>query len=726
VDDLLGHLEHVGSFLEAPACDPSATGEFTPSPEDEQRETLLITERPGTVIGPYKLLEQIGEGGMGLVFVAEQERPVKRRVALKIIKPGMDSRQVIARFEAERQALAMMDHQNIAKVHDGGTTPEGRPYFVMELVKGTPITGYCDTHRLTTHQRLELFLGLCRAVQHAHQKGIIHRDIKPSNVLVSVQDVTPVFRVIDFGIAKATGCQLTDKTVYTAFAQMVGTPLYMSPEQAGLSDQYVDTRSDVYALGVLLSELLTGTTPFDSETLKKAGYDEMRRMIREDEPPRPSARLSTMEQARLSTIAQQRGLEPHHLTGHLRGELDWIVMKALEKDRNRRYESASAFAADVQRYLDDEPVLACPPSAGYRLRKFARRNRSRLVAAGVFGLALLVAVAGIGWAVRDRTARQTKLANDLELALDRVDLFLEEGKHAQAVGAFEQAQMQVREAPPDPARDARLAGLQERLDAEARDRQFMARYEDIQLNVRSRVNVEESNFSYEAAIPEFLDALRQYGIAIGVAAPADAATCIQSRPEPIRGLLVATLYECRSRTPENDAETRQWLSAVIDAADNDAWRTQVRKALRDRDWKALEHLAREVDVQKQPTYLVLVLATSLPTTDRSARLELLRRTQRAYPADLWANEFLAEELTMTGQPAEAVRYFTAALALRPDNPGIYLNRGTFLLEIGEQDAAIADYRRALALAPQYAGVHLMLGRALAEKGELEAAIAELN
>src|SRR5262249_16734826 len=264
----------------------------------------------GTVIGPYKLLEEIGEGGMGLVFVAEQQQPVRRKVALKVIKPGMDSRQVIARFEAERQALAMMDHPHIAKVHDGGTTPEGRPYFVMEYVKGTPITDYCDRHRLSNRQRLALFLDVCHAVQHAHQKGIIHRDLKPSNVLVSLHDVTPVVKVIDFGIAKATSGRLTDKTVYTAFAQMIGSPLYMSPEQAGLSDSDVDTRSDVYSLGVLLYELLSGTTPFDREQFKQASDDEMRRIIREDEPPRPSTRLSTIEQVERSTIAERRGLEP--------------------------------------------------------------------------------------------------------------------------------------------------------------------------------------------------------------------------------------------------------------------------------------------------------------------------------------------------------------------------------------------------------------------------------
>jgi serine/threonine protein kinase len=351
---------------------------------------------PGTIIGPYKLMEQIGEGGMGLVFVAEQQQPVRRKVALKVIKPGMDTRQVIARFEAERQALALMDHPNIATVYDGGATPSGRLYFVMELVKGVAITDYCDQIQIPVRERLELFLHVCQAVQHAHQKGIIHRDIKPSNVLVMSNDGTPLVKVIDFGVAKAVGQQLTDKTIYTQFTQLVGTPLYMSPEQAGQSGRDVDTRTDIYALGVLLYELLTGTTPFKKEQFRDAAYDQIRRVIREEEPPKPSTRISTLGQA-ARTVSADRKSDPKQLRRAIRGELDWIVMKALEKDRNRRYETAGAFAADVQRYLDDEPVQACPTSAVYRLHKFARRNRRWVLAAGLLLAILAAAVIGLAW-----------------------------------------------------------------------------------------------------------------------------------------------------------------------------------------------------------------------------------------------------------------------------------------------------------------------------------------
>src|SRR5262245_47132266 len=303
VEALLRAYERSGDFLEPPAEESSANPEPAAS---------VLHEGPGSIIGPYKLLQQLGEGGMGTVFMAEQTQPVERKVALKIIKPGMDSRQVIARFAAEKHALAMMDHPNIARVLDAGTTASGRPYFVMELVKGVPITQYCDEHHLTPHQRLELFLPVCQAVQHAHQKGIVHRDLKPSNVLVSRHDTTPVVKVIDFGVAKALGQTLTDKTLFTGIAQMIGTPLYMSPEQAGISDLDVDTRSDIYALGVLLYELLTGTTPFSKERFKQASYEEIRRIIREEDPPRPSTRLSTLGQA-ATTVSSNRGTEPRKL-----------------------------------------------------------------------------------------------------------------------------------------------------------------------------------------------------------------------------------------------------------------------------------------------------------------------------------------------------------------------------------------------------------------------------
>jgi serine/threonine protein kinase len=359
---LAAHLK-VSSFLESPAAGlPSPLRGEGPGVRGTATIDERITERPGTVIGPYKLLEQIGEGGFGVVFMAEQTQPVRRKVALKVLKPGMDTRQVVGRFEAERQALALMNHPNIAHVFDGGVTPTGRPYFVMELVRGIPITEFCDQNHLPVRQRLELFITVCQAIQHAHLKGIIHRDVKPTNVLVTLHDGTPVAKVIDFGIAKATGQQLTDKTLFTNFAQLIGTPLYMSPEQAQMSGLDIDTRTDIYALGVLLYELLTGTTPFDRERLKTVSFDEIRHIICEEEPARPSTRISTLGPA-AATVSAHRGSDPKRLSQLFRGELDWIVMKAVEKDRNRRYESASALAADVQRYLHDEPVQACPPSA---------------------------------------------------------------------------------------------------------------------------------------------------------------------------------------------------------------------------------------------------------------------------------------------------------------------------------------------------------------------------
>jgi serine/threonine protein kinase len=371
VEELLDHARRLGPFLE--------------SDEEGVDDTIghPISERPGTVIGPYKLLQQIGEGGMGVVFMAEQTEPIQRTVALKIIKPGMDTRQVIARFEAERQALAMMDHPNIAKVLDAGTTDSGRPYFVMELVKGVPITQFCDDKQLSVRERLELLLPVCQAVQHAHQKGVIHRDIKPTNVLVAEYDNHAVPKVIDFGVAKATAQKLTERTMFTEFGQVIGTVEYMSPEQAKLNQLDIDTRSDIYSLGVLLYEILTGSTPFERERLREAAFDEVLRIIREEEPPLPSTRLTTCDT--LPSIAANRHTEPAKLSRDVRGELDWIVMKCLQKDRNSRYLSATDVAVDLGRWLRDEPLSIRPPDPAYLLRMWLKRNVGSVGAALALG-----------------------------------------------------------------------------------------------------------------------------------------------------------------------------------------------------------------------------------------------------------------------------------------------------------------------------------------------------
>jgi eukaryotic-like serine/threonine-protein kinase len=387
IDELLRAHTQTGNFLEVPATDLLASADG-PS----------VSERAGTVIGPYKLLEQIGEGRFSVVFLAQQRHPVRRKVALKVLKVGMDTREVIARFEAERQALALMDHAHIARVFDAGATPSGHPYFVMELVRGTPITRFCDENQLPIRERLALFIHVCRAVQHSHQKGVIHRDLKPTNVLVTLDNGVPVPKVIDFGFAKALGLPITDKTLFTNVAEVVGTPLYMSPEQAEMSGLDVDTRSDVYGLGVLLYELLTGTTPYDAERLKSAGLDALRRAIREEEPQAPSTRISTLGQSAM-VIAANRRSDTNRLRRLLRRELDWIVMKALEKDRDRRYESANSLAEDLERYLADDPVQAGPATTGYRLRKFVRRHKGAALAGALVLLALVGGIIGTTWAL---------------------------------------------------------------------------------------------------------------------------------------------------------------------------------------------------------------------------------------------------------------------------------------------------------------------------------------
>jgi serine/threonine protein kinase len=432
--------------------------------EERQKIAARAAEQEGDLIGPYKLLQQIGEGGFGSVWMAEQSKPISRKVALKIIKLGMDTKEVIARFEQERQALAMMDHSNIAKVFDAGATDQGRPFFVMELVKGIPITQYCDEARLGTRERLGLFGDVCAAIQHAHQKGVIHRDIKPSNVMVTLHGDKPVVKVIDFGIAKATHGRLTDKTLFTRFDQFIGTPVYMSPEQASFSGLDIDTRSDIYALGILLYELLTGKPPFDAKTLASAGYEEMRRIIREVEPPKPSSRLSTMAGDERTTLAKARHIEPEKLHRLVESDLDWIVMKAIEKDRARRYETASAFAQDIAHFLADEAVSATPPSAGYQFRKFARRNKAALRVATAIAAVLVAATAVSTWqAVRATRAEQETAEALVKVAAERDAKDLAR-KDAEDIAKFLTDVFQS----PDPARDGREIRVVELLDKAAK------------------------------------------------------------------------------------------------------------------------------------------------------------------------------------------------------------------------------------------------------------------
>ncbi len=722
VERLLEAHPRAGGFLDAPAPLSAHT-----------LEEASHSDAFGAMIGPYKLLEQIGEGGMGTVWMAEQQEPVRRKVALKLIKAGMDSRQVIARFEAERQALALMDHPNIAKVLDAGEVASGqwpvvseenaalatshwplptssRPYFVMDLVKGVPITKYCDEHRLTPRQRLELFVPICHAIQHAHQKGIIHRDLKPSNVLIALYDDKPVPKVIDFGVAKATGTPLTEETLHTGFGAVVGTVEYMSPEQATLNQLDVDTRSDIYSLGVLLYELLAGSPPFTRKELEKAGMLEMLRVIREQEPSKPSTKLSTAEA--LPTLAANRGTEPAKLTKLVRGELDWIVMKALEKDRNRRYETANGFAADVQRYLADEPVLACPPSAWYRFRKFARRNKRALATAAVAVLALLVAVGSIGWVARDRAARLAAVEVEVDLALKEAERLQDEGKYPQALSAAKRAEALVTGGSQE---------LRQRVCRLRADLDMVARLERIRLQ---QGDTKVSDFAYEDADPEYARAFRAYGLDLANLDPAAAAERI--RASAIRDQLLIALDDWAWVKSRTDPAGREGLLAIARQADPDEWRNLFRDAAVERDPNGLEKLAARPEVASLPPATTVLLARKLDAAGMPHKaVEVLSAAQLSHPGDLWLNFELSRLLLWRispRRPGEARGYARAALALRPDSAGLYVRVGDTLRTKEVLDEAIAAYRKAIELQPDYAVAYKALGAALARKGAWHEAI----
>jgi tetratricopeptide (TPR) repeat protein len=639
----------------------------------------------------------------------------------------MDTKQVIARFEAERQALALMDHPNIARVLDAGATPSGRPYFVMELVKGTPITRYCDEHHLTIRQRLELMVPVCRAVQHAHQKGVIHRDLKPSNVLVAPFDGQPVPKVIDFGVAKATGPTLTEKTLVTEFGAVVGTLEYMSPEQAELNNRDIDTRSDVYSLGVLLYELLTGTTPITRRRAQEAALLELLRVIREEEPPRPSTLLATTEE--LPGVAANRGLEPRKLSGLVRGELDWIVMKALEKDRSRRYETASGLATDLRRYLADEPVLACPPSAGYRLRKFVRRNKRALATAGLLGAMLLVVVAILGWAVRDRAAREQEAARDRATRqatiTERVALALEEARKRHKEGRWREALDAAKRAEALAAAGESGEETHQRARETLGDMQMLASLE----HARAEVTRNEAGSDLKAEDSGYARAFREYGIDIDALDRDTVATSIRARS--IRYELAVFLdswSQVRRHLGQKGAKAigKDWKEVleIARAVDPDPWRDAFRKAVLNGDRKALVELAASAPIASLPAETVDRLGDALMSMGATGEAAaFLKKGQLLHPQDYWINVNLGVCLLRLGRRDEAIRYHTAAVSLRPEAGWPRQHIADTLFAQGKLEDAIAACREAVRRNPDCYLAHSRLGSALFSSGQHDEAIA---
>ena len=675
----------------------------------------VITDRVGTQVGPYKLIEQIGEGGMGLVYMAEQREPVRRTVALKVIKPGMDSQQVVARFESERQALALMNHPNIAKVLDAGTTDAGLPYFVMELVKGIPITEFCDQQQLNSRQRLELFVTVCRAVQHAHQKGVIHRDLKPSNVLVELHDVTAVPKVIDFGVAKATNQQLTNRTLHTGYAQMIGTPLYMSPEQAQLSGLDVDIRSDIYSLGVLLYELLTGATPFDQETLRSAGFDEMRRIIREEEPRRPSDRVSTMAAAAISTISDRRKIDQRALVNTMRGELDWIVMKALEKDRTRRYETTAALVDDVERYLCGQSVQAVPPSTGYQLRKFAARHKTILTTASVIALALAGGIATSLW-YADQARHE---ANAAQQARHLADERLTESQAAREdADANYQVALQTVESMLLSLVDDQIARVpvtsRNRLLTDAQ-RLFdqLLQYNALDTEVliqRARVH---------AYLLEPQNALADYEHVL--------------RLDPDHAQAHADLAEFLGRNLDVHYRRRKQAlkharRAVELEPDNAKFRVILALLCREDDPQQASTLldrAIELDPNLAEAYLRRGMVRWDQGQREAARSDLERSLQ-LNPDFAAAVRFRAEMLAGSDRHDAALEAYTQAISLDPYSPQAYLGRASEHWQLGDPEKATQDIEAAQYLAPSFPVSYQRSAQLRTQRGQYREALEDIN
>jgi serine/threonine-protein kinase len=590
----------------------------------------------------------------------------------------------------------------------------------MELVRGTPITEFCDQHRYSPRQRLGLFVTLCQAVQHAHQKGIIHRDLKPSNILVTLHDTLAVPKIIDFGIAKATQQPLTDRTMFTNFAQMIGTPAYMSPEQAEMNSLDIDTRSDVYSLGVLLYELLTGTTPFDSQNLNQAGFDEMRRLIREQDPPRPSQRVSTLEAQALTTLTERRGVDPRQFTQSLRGELDWIVMKALDKDRTRRYESAGALAQDVERYLTGEAVEACPPSAAYRLRKFAGRNKTALALAGAFVTFLIIMGVGIGWVVGDHAARRSALDAEVKQALAEVRQLKDQCRYPEAASAARLTELR--------SASGASGVIQNQARDLRRDMDMVQRLEEIRFLEGTKA--EKDNFDFADADRAYALAFREFGIDVDGMGTAEAASRIRERG--IRVELAAALQDwAKVRRQSRGQSDTGWTDrlAIARAADPDPWRNRLRDIYEQRysqpqGANAFEELAASSPLDQLPPSTLALLGQGL--TDGSSTeqaLTFLVKAQRLHPSDFWINFYLARCYSRDQQD-QAIRYYTAALAIRPRTSAVHNNLGFALSRSGRVDEAIFALREAIRLKPQSVRAHENLANALDVKGRVDEAIAE--
>jgi serine/threonine protein kinase len=684
--------------VEAMLRDATGADEFF-GPEDTVVTGAPVTEGPGTVIGRYKLLEKIGEGGMGVVYMAEQREPVTRKVALKVIKLGMDTNSVVARFEAERQALALMDHPNIAKVLDGGATESGRPYFVMDLVRGLPITQFCDEANLSTRDRLELFLEVCSAIQHAHQKGIIHRDIKPSNILVTLHGDKPVPKVIDFGVAKATQGRLTEKTLFTQFQQFIGTPVYMSPEQASLSGLDIDTRSDIYALGVLLYELLTGRTPLDANELLKAGLDEMRQTIREKQPPRPSNRISTLQGEDLTTTAKHRRTDPPKLVHLVRGDLDWIVMKALEKDRARRYETANGLAMDIKRHLTNEPIVARPPSALYRLQKSVQRNKLAFTAAAVVAAALVIGLTVSTWmffkAQAEKKKAQTEAAKSQQVARFLEDMLKGVGPSV----ALGRDTTMLREI---------VDKTTERIGTDLKDQP------EVQIELRLTLAQVYSDLElYEKMEKTAREALRLARAHFGEENPAAADAL---------NLIGRALFFAR-HIDEAETFTRQAI----------AMQRRLRGDGSLQEASALEHLG---DILRHQHDLKGGDQSKLAEAESACRAGLaIRRNRLGNNSDevAWALKTLNIVLEDEGKPAEAEAVIREALAIHLKNHGEdhpsagmdYCDLGWSLAGQNKLDEAVINYRRGLDILERIAAGkqaqmwgHINLASVLERQGKL--------